>query len=164
MLITLSSWDVGGAPGKQCPARRRSSQVAAPDLHDAGLARNDQKRRRQRLNRIGCELLKQLSKPGKLSPPQRVPVPGAFVSPRYLNAVPYQREIQWRIYIPTERRGRCEGFAIPISPGREHTIRGAIGRPRQRSVGDESVKPADNRLSLVTHLRPSGSRRDRRLF
>src|SRR5882724_1275611 len=99
MLVTLGSGDVGGAPGKQCPARRRSRQITTPDLHDTGLARGGQKSRGQRLDRIGCYFLKQLAKPGKLSPPQRVPILGAFVSPRNLDAVVYQAEIQRRIDI-----------------------------------------------------------------
>src|SRR6516162_3938277 len=69
MLVALVSWDVGGAPGQQCPARRRSRQIAAPDLHDTGLARDDKKRGGQRLHPIRCHLLEELAEPGKLSPP-----------------------------------------------------------------------------------------------
>jgi hypothetical protein len=61
--------------------------------------------------------------------------PRYCVSSRNLDAIPHQAEIHRRIDIPPECRGRREGFAIPIPPGRKHTIGGAIGRPRHRASG-----------------------------
>src|SRR5438270_2008393 len=162
MLVALGSWNVGGSPRKQRPTRCRPRQIAAPDLYDAGLARDDQKRRGQRLDRIGCYFLEQLTKPRKLGPPQRVPILGTFVRPRDLDAIPHQAEIQRRIDIPPERRGGRQGFAIAIAPGRKHAIRRAVGPPRDRSIGDEPVKSTDDRFRLLSHLSHSVSRGYRR--
>ena len=77
--------------------------------------------------------------------------PRYCVSSRNLDAIPHQAEIHRRIDIPPECRGRREGFAIPIPPGRKHTIGGAIGRPRHRGFSDKPVKSADDCFSLLSH-------------
>src|SRR5262249_52199186 len=143
MLVALGPRNVGRTPGEQCPTRRRARQIAAPDLHDTGLARDGQKRRGEGLDGIRRSFLTELAKPWKLSPAQRIPIFGACVSPRDLDAVPNQAEAQRGVDVPPERRRSGDGFTITIAPHGKHAIGRAVSRPWSRGARDELVKSAD---------------------
>src|SRR5581483_4146583 len=151
MVVALVLGDVGGAAQQQRPSRRGPRQVAAPDPHHAGLARRDQERRRQRLYRAGRGILEEVADPRILRSAQRIPPVRPLIGPGGLDPVPDEAETERRIDVPAERRGARQRLAIAVAAHREHAVRRAVGPARGRSVRDEPVEPADQRIVLSCH-------------